>query len=235
MRVWDVSPGYLNRGSLLGEHRELHGLHSILLHGKKGYSHHPETVRWVGCIDALARRHALLAAEMRLRGYVDRTPLQIDPERTKWPVVFVTPPLEQVELLRSKYVDRATGRIPLPKSIATMWAQHETSVLARDAELHRSFARRAARASGRRDFAALAQELILALRRTPNRRGRSLAIERMWSLVARHATAEDRRIAEQSEVGRLAKTQELAHRLRERRLLESTALGELGASMDGAP
>ena len=46
MRIWDVSPGYLNRQSLLGEHRELHGLVSILVHGKRGYSRHPETVRW---------------------------------------------------------------------------------------------------------------------------------------------------------------------------------------------
>jgi pyrimidine dimer DNA glycosylase len=37
LRVWDVSPGYLNRQSLLGEHRELHGLHAILIHGKAGF------------------------------------------------------------------------------------------------------------------------------------------------------------------------------------------------------
>ena len=43
MRIWDLSPGYLNRGSLLGEHRELHGLHSIIVNGKKGYANHPET------------------------------------------------------------------------------------------------------------------------------------------------------------------------------------------------
>ena len=30
MRIWDVNPGYLNRQSLLGEHRELHGIYIIL-------------------------------------------------------------------------------------------------------------------------------------------------------------------------------------------------------------
>ena len=34
MRIWDVPAGYLNRQSLLGEHRELHGIYSILTNGK---------------------------------------------------------------------------------------------------------------------------------------------------------------------------------------------------------
>ena len=29
MRIWDIDPGFLNDKSLLGEHRELHGLMSI--------------------------------------------------------------------------------------------------------------------------------------------------------------------------------------------------------------
>lgn len=36
MRIWDISPAYLNRQSLLGEHRELHGLYNILSESKKG-------------------------------------------------------------------------------------------------------------------------------------------------------------------------------------------------------
>ena len=48
MRIWDIHPGYLNNQSLLGEHRELHGIVSILVNKKKGYSQHPETKRWVG-------------------------------------------------------------------------------------------------------------------------------------------------------------------------------------------
>jgi hypothetical protein len=30
MRVWDADPGYLNRQSLLGEHREIHAILSIV-------------------------------------------------------------------------------------------------------------------------------------------------------------------------------------------------------------
>ena len=36
MRIWDLNPGYLNRNSLLGEHRELHGILNILTLEKKG-------------------------------------------------------------------------------------------------------------------------------------------------------------------------------------------------------
>src|SRR5215471_12350849 len=99
MRVWDIAAGYLNRQSLLGEHRELHGIRSILLHGKKGYSCHPETLRWVGCLSGLAQRHEVLVAEMRLRGYDHRSPVREVFRRPRWPASYVTPPAEQFALL----------------------------------------------------------------------------------------------------------------------------------------
>ena len=78
MRVWDLPAGYLNRQSLLGEHRELHGIYSIITENKTGYANHPETLRWVRTLSGLAMRHRQLAAEMSLRGYVDRTPIRVD-------------------------------------------------------------------------------------------------------------------------------------------------------------
>lgn len=69
MRVWDVPPKILCRNHLLGEHRELHAIWTILTQGKIGYSHHPETLRWNGKLHALYRRHDLLVAEMIRRGY----------------------------------------------------------------------------------------------------------------------------------------------------------------------
>ena len=44
MRIWDVPAGYLNRQSLLGEHREL-GIYSILTNGGQA-GRHPEIPRW---------------------------------------------------------------------------------------------------------------------------------------------------------------------------------------------
>ena len=76
MRIWDLPAGYLNRQSLLGEHRELHGLYRIHTLGLRGYARHPETVRWRRALSGLVHRHRQLAAEMTLRGYVDRTPLE---------------------------------------------------------------------------------------------------------------------------------------------------------------
>jgi hypothetical protein len=54
---------------LLGEHRELHAIWSILVKNKKGYSLHPETLRWKGKLKALYIRHDLLVKEMAKRGY----------------------------------------------------------------------------------------------------------------------------------------------------------------------
>ncbi len=75
MRIWDLPPRILCRQHLLGEHRELHGLWNILTLGKRGYSRHPETLRWVGKQAALYARHQELVAEMERRGYVHRSPL----------------------------------------------------------------------------------------------------------------------------------------------------------------
>jgi hypothetical protein len=78
VRIWDIEPRLLCRQHLLGEHRELHGLWSILVHGKRGYSRHPETLRWAGKLAALYARHEALVAEMSRRGYTHRSPLDAE-------------------------------------------------------------------------------------------------------------------------------------------------------------
>ena len=75
MRIWDLSPKKLCRNHLLGEHRELHAIWSVLVRGKKGYARHPETLRWRGKLKALFHRHDALVQEMAARGYEHRTPL----------------------------------------------------------------------------------------------------------------------------------------------------------------
>ena len=60
MRIWDIPVEKLCRNHLLGEHRELHAIWSILINNKKGYAHHPETVRWKGKQKALYLRHEQL-------------------------------------------------------------------------------------------------------------------------------------------------------------------------------
>lgn len=75
MRIWDISPEILCRNHLLGEHRELHAIWSVLTNHKKGYSRHPEVLRWEGKLKALYLRHGQLVTEMSKRGYVHKSPL----------------------------------------------------------------------------------------------------------------------------------------------------------------
>lgn len=75
MRVWDVSPKVLCQNHLLGEHRELHAVWSVITKDKKGYSLHPETMRWKGKLLALYNRHDQLVREMANRGYSHKSPL----------------------------------------------------------------------------------------------------------------------------------------------------------------
>jgi hypothetical protein len=234
VRVWDVAAGYLSRQSLLGEHREIHGVLSVLVHGRKGYSRHPETLRWAGCLSALARRHATVVAEMHLRGYSDRSPVGESRGPVVWPGSFVTPPAAQYQLLRSKYRGKASGRIPLPGSAQQLWAHHKYSVMARDPAAYRALGPRVARLRRDADISALAAELVTVLRRDP-RRGRLVnALEHMWGHVRGEATPVERRLAEASPPALLRMTQQLAVRSHEPYLLASTALSELGVFVAAA-
>ena len=75
MRIWDIPPAQLCLRHLLGEHRELHALWSILTAHRRGYAHHPETKRWRGKNKALYIRHEALVEEMEKRGCQHRSPL----------------------------------------------------------------------------------------------------------------------------------------------------------------
>ncbi|MGZ4174115.1 MAG: pyrimidine dimer DNA glycosylase/endonuclease V [Solirubrobacteraceae bacterium] len=75
MRIWDVEPATLCRSHLLGEHRELHAVWTILTEGKRGYANHPEVLRWRGKLAALYARHDAQVAEMETRGYRHASPL----------------------------------------------------------------------------------------------------------------------------------------------------------------
>lgn len=232
--MWDLAAGYLSRQSLLGEHRELHGLRSIIVHGKTGYSRHAETVRWVGCLSGLAWRHEALVAEMILRGYRHRSPVGEATTRPAWPKTYVTPPERQFDLLRMKYGDRTAGRIPLPRNAQELWAHHKYSVMARDPELCRSIGRRVSRMGPRAGIPSLAGELTVILRRAPSRGRLINALEHMWGYVSRAATQEERRVAEGGMTGLLAMTQALALRLEVPYLRLSTALSELAVFVTGA-
>lgn len=184
MRIWDINPGYLNRQSLLGEHRELHGIVSILSGGKKGYSRHPETLRWAGYGWALKQRHRLLAAEMALRGYTDRTPVKLRSNTDLWPWTYIDEPCRQFELLAEKYRTRGQGRIRLPKNAQQLWAQHKYSVLARDVNLYKELGKDLAGTSPALEFRCLAAVLVEALRKRPGEGGLRNALQHMWGHVS---------------------------------------------------
>ena len=103
MRIWDISPNKLCRNHLLGEHRELHAIWSVITKKKKGYSKHPETLRWVGKLNALYSRHEDLVKEMKKRGFVHKSPLDKGKATGKSSQdVFLDSPSMQFQLLRKK-------------------------------------------------------------------------------------------------------------------------------------
>ena len=103
MRIWDIVPRKLCRNHLLGEHRELHAIWSILTKEKKGYSRHPETLRWKGKLKALFLRHEELVKEMERRGYEHKSPLAraLAKGRSEQDV-YVDPVRKQRKILKHK-------------------------------------------------------------------------------------------------------------------------------------
>lgn len=229
MRIWDIDPGYLNRQSLLGEHRELHGIVSIISNKKKGYSRHPETLRWMGHGWALKQRHRLLVAEMNLRGYVDRSPVLSRSNPGVWPADYVDPPARQLALLEEKYKTLAGGRIPLPKNTQQLWAQHKYSVMARDIRAYQRIGQWVSKTRGKADINEVALELNNLLRRPPNPKLIHNTLLHMWGYVSRYARdckREPDRLPLSKLLGRIQQLV-LANDLRY--LAESTAIGELNA------
>ena len=227
MRVWDVNPGYLNRQSLLGEHRELHTIVSIIKNNTKGYSRHPETLRWQGFGWALSQRHRLLAAEMNLRGYVDRTPVLLKTQRTKWPETFVDPPATQLSIIAGKYKDKEQGRIPLPKNAQQLWAQHKYSVMARDAAEYKHIGRWVASSKTGSGIIDLYPELVSLLRCPPGEGNLRNAIQHMWGYVSPYSSFAGKTIASKTTRSLLKEIQRLVFLHGIVYLKESTALSEL--------
>lgn len=115
MRIWDLPPAELCRAHLLGEHRELHAIWSILTGGKAGYRHHPETKRWEGRLRALFLRHQKLVAEMERRGFRHRSPLDESlATGSSRQTRYVDPPAAQRSILAAKRCGcpAARGRPP---------------------------------------------------------------------------------------------------------------------------
>ena len=229
MRIWDLDPGYLNRQSLLGEHRELHGMVNVIVHGKKGYANHPETLRWAAYGWALAKRHAQLSAEMKLRGYNDRTPADLAANEGVWPEDFIDAPAEQFHILTQKYVDKAGGRIPFPLSTQELWAQHKYSVMARGYERYKEYGKRVAALCKTEGFDVLAIELVTWLRTPPTEPGMRIALEHMWGYVNDASEISGGDFGAMGALEQLAAIRSAAMASNETYLLHSTALGELGA------
>lgn len=143
MRVWDLHPGYLSQKNLLGEHAEIHALYVIISEQKKGYSRHPETLRWINHLNQLVIRHNLVAKEMILRGFKHSSPLDFPeiPVLHHYPVqtTFVDLPSLQFEQLMKKYSERKEfGRIPLPIRGTDFWSHHKYSVMARGYQYYKA-------------------------------------------------------------------------------------------------
>ena len=225
MRIWDIHPGYLNRQSLLGEHRELHGIVSIFVNNKKGYSRHPETLRWVHHGWALRIRHQQLACEMALRGFTDRSPVTLQSNAGNWPKIYIDPPDVQFSLLHAKYEGKEEGRIALPENAQQLWSQHKYSVLARDPNLYKEIGQTLA--DHGIGFADLALRLTETLRQQPNEGGICNAVQHMWGYVSDDDSADKPDVLAWSLKTLLSETQRRAMERKIPYLTASTALSEL--------
>jgi hypothetical protein len=226
MRVWDINPGYLNNQSLLGEHREVHAIFSIVSNGKKGYSRHPETLRWQSFLGALMIRHEILVSEMLLRGFRHKSPVPCLGEAS-WPSRYIDPPEKQFALLKAKYQGKAGGRIALPVSPQKLWAQHKYSVLARDPSLYARIGKETASRKGAAFFKELAYLLVETLKTAPSPGTLKNALDHMWGYVSTPGDALSLDLADPAVLVSEIRKRSMHHGIRY--LVESTALSDIAA------
>lgn len=182
MRVWDIHPGYLSRARLLGEHREIHAVWVVITEEKKGYAAHPETMRWRGHLLKLYRRHALVVAEMDLRGYKHKSPLlKREGEDVENPLSFVDSPHTQFLLLAAKYGIGEMGRIPLPKRGYDFWAHHKYSVMARGYDQYKEVSRLSQEKGN--PLIGEAQEIVEVVYRIMQEKPKESAAQTTWEHV----------------------------------------------------
>ncbi len=229
MRIWDISPGYLNRQSLLGEHRELHGLVSILVKHKKGYSKHPETLRWVGYGWAIKKRHQLIVNEMELRGYKDNTPVLTRSNKGCWPLAEIDSPFEQFNLLKNKYLEKESGRLVLPSNAQQIWSQHKYSILARDPNLYKEIGRKVSTMRPNDDFSKLSSLLCNSLKNAPCAGGIRNSLQHMWGYISKYSDFDKKKVNTAPLILLLYEIQRCSVECEEPYLKNSTALSELGA------
>lgn len=226
MRIWDINPGYLNDKSLLGEHVEIHGLSSIILNNKRGYSQHPETKRWIKYKWAIQKRHDLIVSEMELRGFNHRSPLSIDHNKGSWPQEYIDSPIDQYDILSKKYANKKQGRIPLPISAQNLWSQHKYSVIARNINEYEQIGREVSTMKPHHSFLELSKRLVNLLRIKPSIGGITNALYHMWGHVKNikplNVKIDSLSLDELSTLIR-----NLAFKNNKKYLLESTALSDL--------
>lgn len=227
MRIWDIQAGYLNRQSLLGEHRELHGIVSIITNNKKGYSCHPETLRWVSFGWALRQRHQLLSSEMSLRGFVDRSPIETTSNEKIWPTSYIDEPYAQFQLITKKYIGKEQGRIPLPKNGQQLWSHHKYSVLARDVKAYKQIGKNVALLKSHDDYSSLAKTLTELLRISPTQGGIRNSLQHMWGYVSNNPPVSYEEFNSWSLVKLYAEIQQRVMKTHQPYLYTSTALSEL--------
>jgi hypothetical protein len=72
MRMWMIEPRKMCRSHLLGEHRELHAIYGLIIHGSNLDGYIEQNLIE---INSLEQRHNEIALEMKRRHYLHTTPL----------------------------------------------------------------------------------------------------------------------------------------------------------------
>jgi hypothetical protein len=77
-------------------------MNSVIINNKKGYSKHPETLRWKGYTKFMKRRHDEIEQEMRNRGMSPKSPIAFIETDLDVPPQLIEPLEIMKEKLRKK-------------------------------------------------------------------------------------------------------------------------------------
>jgi len=170
---------------------------------------------------------------MALRGYTDRSPVHTDGKEGEWPHIYIDEPYRQIEILRTKYLQKEQGRIPLPKNAQQLWSHHKYSILARDTNFYKEIGPKLSGKQNDIDFPQLAKTLTEKLRTAPATGGIRNALQHMWGHVSNEVEISKGEVETWSLSRLFEEIQKRAITQKEPYLLASTALSELKVWIPG--
>ncbi len=140
--------------------------------------------------------------------------------------------LEEIDILKHKYLNENYGRVKPPINAQEMWSSYKYSIMARDNKLYKEIGQSLSDRKTREEFEELARILIIELKKGPSKGGIKNALQHMWGYISNSSQIKKSEINDLSLKELYREIQDCVRKVNEPYLMKQTAMSELGIWID---